>query len=175
MARTHANRGQSLEELIKLANIFYRQQKIAIIHKVPTEWIPIRGRTGKISSAKVEEKAAVDFIGHYRGIPIAFDAKHTMKMTIRWDRVEQHQQEFLADWSMQGLSFILVSFNMQRFFLVPWSFWQDGLRRWKTKQGSASLNMADLKTEWEIKAGGKYALDYLQVVDRVIKEVEQCG
>ncbi|MDD4747962.1 MAG: Holliday junction resolvase RecU, partial [Salinivirgaceae bacterium] len=38
---------------------------------------PIRDYTGKIVTAKVEHKAAVDFLGVYKGIPIAFDAKHT--------------------------------------------------------------------------------------------------
>jgi recombination protein U len=56
-----ANRGMALEELIAAANWSYRQKKIAVIHKVPSEWLPIRNRSGKIISAKITKKAAVDY------------------------------------------------------------------------------------------------------------------
>jgi len=74
---SYANRGLALEEPIVRANEVYCSRKLAVVHKVPTAWIPIRGSNGKIISAKVEKKASVDFLGHVKlkekTVPIAFD------------------------------------------------------------------------------------------------------
>jgi recombination protein U len=123
MISTYANRGQALEELIKIQNNQYTH-KGALIHKVPTEWIPIRDYTGKIASAKVENKAAVDFLGVYKGVPIAFDAKHTKDKRISWKRLEPHQWEFLKKWhECGGIAFVLVSWNMKKFYTIPILEW----------------------------------------------------
>ena len=125
---TYANRGQALEELIKLQNNKYARQGIAVITKIPTEWIPIRNHTGKIVTAKVENKATVDFLGAYKGVPIAFDAKHTKEKRISWKRLESHQWEFLLQWEKcGGIAFILVGWDMKQFFVIPISEWgQEG-------------------------------------------------
>ncbi len=121
---TYANRGQALEELIKLQNNKYARQGIAVITKIPTEWIPIRNHTGKIVTAKVENKAAVDFLGTYEGVPIAFDAKQTKEKRISWKRLEPHQWEFLQKWEeCGGIGFVLVSWNIKEFFVIPISEW----------------------------------------------------
>ena len=125
---TYANRGQELEELIKWQNNKYARKGIALVHKVPTEWIPIRDYTGKIVTAKVENKAAVDFLGIYKGAPIAFDAKHTKDRRISWKRLEPHQWEFLKKWhECGGIAFILVGWDMKKFFVIPITKWgQEG-------------------------------------------------
>lgn len=121
---SYANRGSALEELIIICNQIYARDGIALIHKVPTEWIPLRDRTGKIFSAKVEHKAAVDFLGTFRGRPVAFDAKHTKEGRISWSRLESHQREFLLRWeNCGGLAFVLVGWDMKRFYLVPIQEW----------------------------------------------------
>jgi len=56
-----ANRGRALEELVELSNERYRQQGIAVVHRVPAAWLPIRDARGRIVSAKVEKKAAVNY------------------------------------------------------------------------------------------------------------------
>jgi len=166
MPRTHANRGRNLEELITYANVRYRKQKIAVIDKVPTEWIPQRGKSGKIVGAKVTKKAIVDFTGHYQGYPIAFDAKHTREHSIRWDELQPHQAEFLSDWELTGgKSFILVSFNMQYFFMVPWSFWKAGLDQWLDTGIKPSLSIKEIPDNYHIQLGGYFCLDYLKAVD----------
>jgi recombination protein U len=122
--RSQANRGKALEELIIIRNQLYERDGIAVIHKVPTEWLPLRDRTGKIYSAKVERKAAVDFLGNYQGRPIAFDAKHTMDKRIQWSRLEPHQWEFLLKWERcGGLAFVLVGWDMKQFFVIPIQDW----------------------------------------------------
>ncbi|HHW14677.1 MAG TPA: recombinase, partial [Firmicutes bacterium] len=87
---SRANRGRTLELMVEWQNASYRSQGLAVVHKVPTAWLPLRDGDGRIRSAKVERKAAVDFLGVYRGQAIAFDAKHCSADRVRWDRVEPH-------------------------------------------------------------------------------------
>lgn len=165
--RQQANRGRPLETLVEVANAQYRGRKMAVIHKVPTAWMPLRdGETGKITSAKVEAKAAVDFLGAYNARAIAFDAKHAAGHRIRWDRLEAHQAQFLQDWvTVGGLGYVLVSFDLRRSFLVPWWFWAAGLAVWR-EGGPASIAADDIPAEYEVKrTARRVTLDYLAVVD----------
>jgi len=171
MISAQANRGRPLEELIIMANHQYRAQRRAVIHKVPTAWIPLRDSRGRVVNAKVEEKAAVDFLGVYRGRPLAFDAKHCSRDRIRWDRVDDHQAQFLEDWTRDGgIGFILVGFGMQRFFVVPWEVWWEGLLGWRYEHGPASISVKQMQHEWEVRRGGGIVLDYLAIVDRLFFE-----
>lgn len=121
---TYANRGRPLEDLIIFTNEMYERKGLAVVHKVPTEWLPIRGANGQIVSAKVEKKAAVDFLGVTRGGAIAFDAKHTKEDRINWKALEAHQAEFLGNWQKNGgFSFIIVSRRMRDFWLIPYHVW----------------------------------------------------
>lgn len=174
---TCANRGRNLELLAEFANNQYRRQGLAIVHKVPTEWLPLRDRSGRITGAKVQRQAAVDFLGVYQGKAIAFDAKQTSERRIRWDRVEPHQAEFLTDWERRGgLSFILVCFmgtaNRGRYYLVPWSWWRERLeeydRRNSGSRAPASCSADELTTKWEIPLTARAVVDYLAVVDRLM-------
>lgn len=123
--RRYANRGAALEDFIRFANTRYAQKQIAIIEKLPTEFIPLRNGTGQICSAKVEHKSKVDFIGRYRQYPIAIEAKNTNDNSIRFDRVEPHQAAYMDAFTAQPgtIGLVLVSFNLQKFYAVPWAFW----------------------------------------------------
>ena len=172
----HANRGRALELMIDWQNRQYRAHGVALIHKVPTEWLPLRDGAGQIRSAKVERQAAVDFLGVYRGKAIAFDAKQTSERRVRWDRVEPHQADFLTDWERRGgLSFILVGFmgtaDQGRYYLVPWAWWRGRLedydRRSSGSRTPASVSADELAREWEIPGSPRAVLDYLAVVERL--------
>ena len=85
------------------------------------------------------------------------------------------------------LAFVAVSFGMNRFFMVPWSFWKAARDCWerhkKTKQkeiaivqqygwtwetpGTASAKAEDLLPDWEVDTGGFYGLQYLQIIDKI--------
>lgn len=124
--RSYANRGAALEEFLKFANDRYRHKKLAHIEKLCTEFIPLRNRAGKIVGCKVEHQASFDFLGRYKNIPIAIEAKNSNDMTIRWDRIEENQandmDSFTAEPGTIGL--VVVSFGLHRFFAIPWVFWQ---------------------------------------------------
>ena len=182
----YGNRGMSFESLIEYANTRYRHEGIAIIEKQHTLCKPLRNGTGAIVSAKYEEKATVDFMGRYGGRPIAFEAKHCATGIINLKRVETHQCEFLRDWTKnpEAIGYILVSFYLSRFFLIPWNCWEAALSARRAKEagteyrkqeqgwkptGKASISITELPEEWEVTVGGKYALDYLAAVRRIWK------
>lgn len=184
----YANRGMSLESFVEFANARYRHYGIAVVEKQHTHFTPIRNRQGKIVSCKVEEKATVDFMGRYRGIPVAIECKHTSGDRIRFSEVKEHQAQFLTDFtaSIYGYGFgaVLVSFKMNRFFLVPWDFWLCARYMWTEHRGKketvvkygmswitpgkASVSADELLPEWEVKLNNKYGLAYLSKIDTYI-------
>jgi recombination protein U len=162
--QSHANRGKPFEELINYVNNTYRAQGRAAIHKVPTEFIPLR-RGGKIVSAKVENKAGVDYMGAAAGRALAFDAKSTQGVRIRWDAVEPHQAEFLDDHvRCGGIAFILVGFMamgnlVPAMYVFPWGSWRDKTKHWKAG-GPASIPMPEMNQRWSVQGH-----DYMRTVD----------
>lgn len=169
----YASRGVDLEKQIMLVNALYRRHGIALIEKVPTEWLPIRDSHGRVVSAKVTRPAAVDFLGVYRGLAIAFDAKGTKEARVRWDRVEEHQAGWLKDWArVGGLGFVLVAFIGagvgEQWWLCPWEWWWHGLNLWQQDEGAASFKVEELPAEWRVpEQGGRVPMDYLATLDKV--------
>ncbi len=49
-----------LEKLLTSACTRYEVHNLAVVRKIPTEWVPIRDKGGAIIGAKVERKAPVD-------------------------------------------------------------------------------------------------------------------
>lgn len=185
-----ANRGKPFEDFINFANEKYQANGVAVMHKVPTEFIPLRGAYGQVASCKVEHKSCVDYLGRFRDIPVAVEAKHTKGARIDFSAVQEHQADYLDAWLSGGgrqLAFVAVSFNMNRFFMVPWEFWKAARDCWeqhkRTKQkeiaivqshgwtwetpGTASARPEDLLPDWEVKTGGYYGLQYLQIVEKI--------
>lgn len=191
--RSYANRGQPFEEYIRFANSYYVRDRLAIIEKLPTEFIPLRNARGQVCSVKVEHKSKVDFIGRFKQYPIAIEAKNTNEDSIRFDRVEPHQADYMdAFTAQQGtIGLVLVSFNLERFFAVPWAFWgyaYDLRVRRNDKSTTINLHafgqewavpkkysvrMDELNPEWEIPSGGTaYGLDYLRNAEKYITKPE---
>ena len=175
----YANRGQNLEHFIRYANAVYQHQGIAVITKQPTEFIPLRNGYGQITGCKVASKATVDFIGRVGSRPIAIEAKETKTTTIRFDRVEDHQAAFMDDFTKDGAGegLVLISFNLNSFYAIPWAFWKAARDAWIeapkskvtithngqtwTTPGKASVREDELLPEWKVETGGRTGLDYL--------------
>lgn len=181
-----ANKGQSLEQFIRFANEQYMRSGMAIVTKQATEFLPIRNAYGQVVNCKVVGKATVDFLGRVGNRPIAAEAKETKGDSIRFDRVEDHQAEFLDKFTQYqfGIGIVVVSFNLDRFYAVPWECWKAGRDAWKAAQragkrkaeqidinyhgtpwktpGRASVKESELPKEWEVQTGGRYGLNYLQ-------------
>lgn len=173
-----ANRGKPLEEIIKAANQLYLRDNVAVVNKIPTEFIPIRNAYGQVVNVKVEQKSTVDFIGQSRGTPIAFEAKHTKTNRISFSAVQPHQYDFLNAWMKNhGTAFVVVSFNnLQQFYTIPWKYWQMCYDHWNNPDmkgkkcpyndgimttGKASVSPEELPDCWKIEMGGRYFLNYL--------------
>jgi recombination protein U len=188
--KNYANKGRAFEDLIEFANAQYRRQSIAVVGKQNTKFLPIRNGQGQLVSAKVEEKATVDYLGRYRNIPVAVEAKHTEGTRIAFSRVEPHQADYMDDFCKDdgAIGIVLVSFSLNRFFAVPWPFWKAARDAWvagkgKTKiqveaygwkwetTGMASTTAEQLLPEWEIKTGGRSGLPYLEIIDRMERGV----
>lgn len=153
MKSSYGNRGMAFEEYINYANGRYEHAGIAMLQKIPTEFIPLRDRMGRIVSVKVEHKSTVDYIGRYKEYPIAMEAKNTNSDTIRWDAVQPHQAAFLDKFTSQPgtIGLVLVSFNLERFFAIPWAFWGEAYDlRVRRDDRTTSVRISAFEEEWTI-------------------------
>lgn len=188
---THANRGRPFEDFLKFVNERYQADGTACVHKVPTEFIPLRNSKGQVCSAKVETKSCVDYLGRYKNIPVAIEAKHTDDKRISFSRVEPHQADYLDDWSKDpdAIALVVVSFSLKKFYSVPWPFWKTAAIAWEMKKagkdpgkqtvreygwewttpGMASVSEEQMLPDWEIKTGGRSGLPYLEIIDKMTR------
>lgn len=186
-----ANRGKDFEDFLKIVHQKYQQDGTACIHKVPTEFIPLRDYRGRITSCKVTEKSCVDYLGRYKDVPVAIEAKHETGNRISFDRVEPHQAAYLDDYikNPAAVGIVVVSFGGKRFFSIPWEFWKVARNAWTfrpsgarkakkvtitakgytwTTTGMASVSADELLPEWEIQRGGSLLLlPYLKIIDHM--------
>ncbi len=138
-----------------------------MIHKVATGWVPLRNSAGKIISAKVEDKAGVDYLGVWHQGAIAFDAKSTINTT-RWPlhNLCPEQFEFLRDYravNPHASAFILLGFlRLDLCFLLTMDLIESRWNEWK-KGGQASFSVKEL-SEKAPSLRLDYPLDYLSVL-----------
>lgn len=188
--RRYASRGRTFEDFIIYANMAYRADDTAIIEKQYVEMLPIRNSQGKVVSCKVGFKSTVDYLGRFGRRPIAIEAKHTQNDAMRYHAVEDHQARFLKDFSKDGygISIVLISFNLERFFAIPAVFWTTARDAWTiarmkgkrkadqitithngqtwTTNGMASVKPDELLPQWEVFPNRKYGLHYLNAIQK---------
>lgn len=176
---SHANRGMSFEGIIRKTNEWYRSRGIAFIEKIPTEFIPLRDKYGRVFDVKVTHKASVDFIGRYYDKPIMVEAKHTGSGSIRLDAVQPNQAKDMDEFTAGGgLGLVVVSFEFRSFFAVPWEIWgaaydlrirQKDLRSELTILGWAAPERLSLKPEdlemFRVYPKAAMVIDYLEVLN----------
>lgn len=162
------HRGDTFEELINLSNMAYERKEIAIVQKIATPVKVLKRKGHRITNAYFEQKSTLDFIGTYRGIPIAFDAKETKEKRFPLKNIHQHQIEFMESWNLNGgRAFILVSFrNKDKVFrlefddlIFHWAAWEEN----KGKRGFASIPYSFFEDDCqEIVSRNGILLDYLE-------------
>ncbi len=111
---TRGLRGSSLEEFIIRTNEVYRDNKLALIQKVPTPITPVNidKETRHITLAYFDQKSTVDFIGAVQGIPVCFDAKECALTAFPLQNIHEHQVSFMQDFEAQdGVAFFLIYFS----------------------------------------------------------------
>ena len=145
--KSRAN-GRNFEEEIERGCSFYSENGAALITKVP-ENRKVVGRTGGRTSMMLcvnAQKAQPDFVGTMSGgKSIVFEAKHTDKGRIEYNRVTDYQREMLQKHYQFGAEcFVLVGFTSEieaggekfvssfdfngeteAVFMIPWNVWEN--------------------------------------------------
>lgn len=163
----HGNRGMGLEMLVGYANEQYASEGIATIQKVPTSVKVTRIDKGRIKDGFFEKDSTVDFIGVYRGVAVAFDAKSTNEKTsYPLAGIEKHQMEFMERWEKNGgrAFFLIELVDRQETYFVNYCWMQ---KWWDIMNagGRKSILISDIRglDLCEIGKGG-LCLDYLRHV-----------
>lgn len=160
--RSYANRGAPFEEFIRFANERYRDKKVALIEKLPTEFIPLRDRSGKVCNVKVEHKSKVDFIGRYKFYPIAIEAKNTNDGAMRFDAIQPHQADYMDAFTEEigTIGLVLVSFDLSRFFAIPWAFWGKAYDvRVRKGDRKSPIEIEEFGITWNVPKKASFRMD----------------
>lgn len=180
----YGNRGMPFETFMEFACDTYKRKKIAVIDKQHTCFKPIRDYRGRVVNVKVEKKATVDFLGRFKNIPIAIEAKHTDSDVIEWNAVQEHQADYMDAFTEEPgtIGMVIVSFGLRRFFAIPWAVWKvaydarvrSGAPKTTPVSVSAfgttwdipkkkSVRMEEIPPEYEISGNDRnYGLHFLQ-------------
>ena len=166
-------RGSVLEELINLTNDKYRDNKLALIQKVPTPITPIRidKENRHITLAYFEQKSTVDYIGAVQGIPVCFDAKECNVDTFALQNVHEHQVEFMRDFEKQGgVSFLLIYYVKKDIFYYLRFSELDGYWQRAKNGGRKSFRFDELSTEYMISKHSGIFVPYLEKLSKDLQE-----
>jgi len=163
------HKGDAFEEMTNYSNMSYRNKGIAEVNKISTPVKVLKRRGNRIVSAFYEEKSTLDYIGVYKEIPIAFDAKET-KETTRFPlgNIHQHQIDFMDRWeSNGGTAFLLVRFSkLNKVYRLDWTtlnwYWKQYQAN-RGKKGFGSIRMNEFECNCkEISSRSGIVLDYLE-------------
>lgn len=160
-------RGSFLEDMINLTNEKYRNQKLALIQKVPTPIKPIQidQSTRHITLAYFEQKSTVDYIGVVQGIPVCFDAKECATDNFPLANVHEHQVKFMEEYEQQsGISFLLIYFKSRDCYMyLPFV---DLKRFWQRMQegGPKHFKFHELDPSFEISTYSGTFVHYLEQI-----------
>ena len=143
-------RGSTLEDLINITIERYRDDKLALIQKIPTPITPITidKATRHITLAYFDQKSTIDYMGAVQGIPVCFDAKECREDTFPLQNVHEHQMAFMEDFERQeGVAFFLIAFTH--------------------RHASYYMPFREMKNFWDrMTAGGRKSFRYDELNDR---------
>ncbi|WP_462412001.1 Holliday junction resolvase RecU [Neobacillus sp. Marseille-QA0830] len=173
---TFSNRGMTLEEDLNETNEYYRNQKIAVIHKKPTPIQIVQVDYPKRSAAVIKEAyfklaSTTDYNGVYKGKYIDFEAKETQNPTsFPLKNFHQHQISHMEEvLNHRGICFVIIRFTKfdqvyllgAKHLLTYWNRMINGGRKSITKQ--------------EIEENGHYIplgyqprIDYIKVLEDLV-------
>lgn len=168
-------RGSVLEEMINYTNEKYRDQKLALIQKIPTPITPVRfdKESRHITLAYFEQKSTVDYIGAVQGIPVCFDAKECAVDTFPMQNIHRHQIEFMEAFEKQdGISFLLIYYTHkeQCYYMT----FQELKKFWDRMEagGRKSIRFEELNPAFFLPVKENTRLHYLEGIQRDLKERE---
>ena len=160
-------RGSTLEELINQSNDKYRENKLALIQKIPTPITPINmdKEHNHITLAYFDKKSTVDYIGAVQGVPVCFDAKECTTDTFPLHNIHAHQMDFMGEFEEQGgVAFLIIFFSKRdEKFYVPY---RDVLKFWQRMEegGRKSFRYEELDQSLKIRSHGGIMVHYLEQI-----------
>ena len=162
-------RGSTLEDMINMTNEHYRQQKLALIQKIPTPITPVEidQSTRHITLAYFEKQSTVDYIGAVQGIPVCFDAKECAVKTFPIMNIHEHHVKFMEDFEKQGgISFILLFFSsLNETYYIPFKdikfFYERSLNG-----GRKSFTYDEIDKNYKINSTSGAVVHYLEGIKR---------
>ena len=164
-------RGSTLEDMINMTNINYREKNLALIQKIPTPITPVRidQESRHITLAYFDKQSTVDYIGTVQGIPICFDAKECAVKTFPMMNIHEHQIKFMEDFEKQGgISFIILFFtSLNETYYIPF---QD-IKRFYERSisgGRKSFTYDEIDKSYRIHASKGVPVHYLDALQKDI-------
>lgn len=120
--------GDIFEEIIAASLIWYEERRLACIEKTPEPMKPLSkpDQWGRFRACYTKV-GQPDFKGTLiGGCSVVFEAKHTDADRIKYDRLTDEQVVKLSTHHALGaVAFVLVSFGLQDFYVIPWTVWQN--------------------------------------------------
>lgn len=165
-------RGSLLEEMVNHTNEKYRNEKLALIQKIPTPIKPITiDGQRHITLAYFEQKSTVDYIGVVQGVPICFDAKESATDTFPLANIHEHQMEFMEQFEQQeGVAFLLLYFKQKDvFYYLTFKklkcFWER-----RKNGGRKSFRYDELEARYQISTYDGVMIHYLDMLKQDLEE-----
>lgn len=169
-------RGSGLEELINLTIEKYREQKLALIQKIPTPITPIEmdKEHGHITLAYFDQRSTVDYIGAVQGVPVCFDAKECQASTFTLANVHEHQVLFMREFEQQGgISFLLIYFKEKDIYYYMRD--KELERFWKRMEdgGRKSFRMDELDESYYLRSKNGFFIPFLDLIAKDLSERDE--
>lgn len=174
---SHSNRGMSFEKMINESNDYYLANNIAIIHKKPIPIQIVKVDYPSRSAAVIKEAyykvpSTTDYNGIYQGYYIDFEAKETKnKTSFPLSNIHPHQIKHLDDINQHnGISFLLIFFKAHdEIYLLESKYVSEFYQR--SVDGRKSIAYQEIQEKgYRVKEGFAPRIDYLKVVDEIIKK-----
>lgn len=162
-------RGSTLEDLINRTNEKYRENRLALIQKVPTPITPVKidKESRHITLAYFEQKSTVDYIGTVQGIPVCFDAKECATDTFALANIHEHQVRFMHDFEEQGgIAFFLLFFTGRN--LMYYLTYRRLLQFWERAEqgGRKSFRFEELDENFFLPHPSGVLVPYLEMLQK---------
>ncbi len=162
-------RGSVLEEMVNYSNEKYKNQKLALIQKIPTPITPVQfdKQSRHITLAYFEKKSTVDYIGAVQGIPVCFDAKECSEDNFSMNNLHEHQIEFMKAFEEQGgISFLLIYYSERR--LCYYLRFEEMMRYVKRMEngGPKHFKFQELDARFFVESCAGVNLHYLQTMQK---------
>ncbi len=166
-------RGSTLEDLVNHTISVLRENRLALIQKVPTPITPVNidQTTRHITLAYFNEKSTVDYLGVVQGIPVCFDAKECSSDTFPLANIHEHQVRFMTDFEQQeGVAFLLLHFTgRDEFYYMPY---REMMEFWNRMQrgGRKSFVISELDPAYYLEVTHE---SILPILEGIRKDLDQ--